>query len=120
MSTKKNTLTKKQKQFIEAYEKNATNISRTCKSLGIDRMTYYRWREANATFKSQCDAIEEGMIDFAESMLYRQIKDGNTSAIIFFMKTKARKRGYAERVEVEHSGSIDIESTVLNGLDNNG
>ena len=116
----KKRLTKKQKQFIDAYEKHGTNISRTCKAIGIDRQTYYNWCSANSAFKSQCDAIEESMIDFAESMLYRQIKDGNTSAIIFFMKTKARKRGYAERVEVEHSGSIDIESTVLNGLNSNG
>ena len=56
------------------------------------------------------------MIDFAESSLYKQIKDGNTSATIFFLKTQAKRRGYIEKQEIEHSGVINFESEVLKDL----
>jgi hypothetical protein len=35
----------------------------------------------------------------AESQLHKQMKDGSTSATIFYLKTKGRKRGYIERQE---------------------
>ena len=40
-------------------------------------------------------------IDFAESQLHKQIRDGNSTATIFFLKTKGKKRGYVERQEIE-------------------
>ena len=48
--------------------------------------------------------IAEVTLDFAESMLHKQIQDKDTTATIFFLKTKGKKRGYVERQEVEHSG----------------
>jgi hypothetical protein len=43
----------------------------------------------------------EGMaLDLAESQLHGQILEGNTAAIIFFLKTKGKIRGYVERNEV--------------------
>jgi hypothetical protein len=38
-------------------------------------------------------------IDFAESQLHKQIKEGSTAATIFFLKTKGKQRGYVERIE---------------------
>ena len=44
----------------------------------------------------------------AESQLHKQILKGNTSATIFYLKTKGKNRGYVERHE--HTG---IEGTKL-------
>ena len=46
--------------------------------------------------------VENIAIDFAESQLHQQILDGNSTATIFFLKTKGKKRGYVERTEVAH------------------
>ena len=35
------------------------------------------------------------------------MQKGDTTAIIFFLKTKGKKRGYVERQEMEHSGAVD-------------
>ena len=45
--------------------------------------------------------INEQQLDFAESTLFQQMKAGNTTATIFFLKTKGRKRGYVEKHDVE-------------------
>jgi len=75
---------------------------------GIDRSTHYEWLKDDTEYKEAVDGIGEMTIDFVESQLHKQIKDGEVSSTIFFMKTKAKKRGYVERTEVEHSGELGI------------
>ena len=45
-------------------------------------------------------------MDFVESKLHKQIKDDNTTATIFYLKTKGKKRGYVERREVEMTAEV--------------
>lgn len=40
-------------------------------------------------------------LDFAESQLYRNIKEQDNTAIIFFLKCKGKKRGYVEKQEID-------------------
>ena len=40
-------------------------------------------------------------MDFAESQLHQQIKDGSVAATIFYLKTKGKKRGYIEKSELD-------------------
>jgi hypothetical protein len=51
--------------------------------------------------KQQLKKYRDVAIDFAESQLHKQIKEGNSTATIFFLKTKGKKRGYVERQEVD-------------------
>jgi hypothetical protein len=52
-------------------------------------------------------------LDTAESQLMTLIANGNVAAVIFYLKTKGKARGYVERVEATGSGGgpikIDIE-----------
>lgn len=98
-------------QFLKAYPKKACNISRTCESLGMKRTTYYHWRKTDADFAHECEMAEESLIDLAETQLFRNIREGKETSLIFFLKCKAKKRGYIEKQEFEHSGKID---TVVN------
>ena len=41
----------------------------------------------------------ENTLDFVESKLMKAIDDGNLTAIIFFLKTRGKSRGYSERSE---------------------
>ena len=90
---------KDKQKFLELLSKNAGNVSRACKSMNINRRTYYNWMEKEESFRFVVEEIQESLIDNAESELQKLIKDGNTAAILFFLKTKAKSRGYIERQE---------------------
>ena len=92
---------KDKQKFLELLTKNAGNVSRACKALGCSRMAYYDWYKNDEAFKFVVDEIQESLIDNAESQLYKLINDGNAVSILFFLKTKAKSRGYVERQETD-------------------
>ncbi len=59
--------------------------------------------EGDEKLREMFREAEEGRLDIAESILMKQIKKGNTTALIFFLKTKGRQRGYVEKQELSHS-----------------
>lgn len=92
----------KKKTFIEVLRANLGNITKACEAVGITRTTYYRWLKTKA-FKEEVDNIGEYVLDFAEHSLFTLIKENNTAATIFYLKTKGKKRGYVEKTEVEQT-----------------
>jgi hypothetical protein len=90
--------------MLEALDKSLGIVSTAAKTAGIDRTTHYSWLKDDPEYKSAVDQIQESVIDFAESHLYKLIKEGNPAANIFYLKTKGKSRGYIERQEVEVSG----------------
>lgn len=86
------------KALLDALEKTLGIVTSACKIVGISRVTYYEYMK-DAEFKAQVDDIGEIAVDFAESQLHKQIKEGNVSSTIFYLKTKGKNRGYIERTE---------------------
>lgn len=73
------------------------NISNACKMSGICRHTFYEWKKKFPDFKKQAEDINESLIDLVESSLLNKIQEGDTTAIIFFLKCRAKDRGYIEK-----------------------
>ena len=107
--TPKKGLTEKQKIFLEIFQKSLGVIFHACKKAGIDRSTFYDWKKKNELFVEKVEEIEESAIDFVESKLFEKIQDGDTTSIIFLLKTKGRHRGYIQKAEIDNSGKIEIE-----------
>jgi hypothetical protein len=93
------------KAVLEALESSLGVVSEAVKMVGIHRATFYEWLKNDPEFKKEVDNINETAIDCAETALYRKIKSGDTTAIIFYLKTKGKKRGYVEKSEVEFTQS---------------
>lgn len=90
---------KKKKDVLNALEKTLGVVTSACRQVGISRELFYQWMRSDEEFKKQVDSINEIAIDFAETELFKQIKEGNPTATIFYLKTKAKHRGYIERQE---------------------
>lgn len=89
--------------FLKAFSESMGNITIACKSVGISRRTYYNWMSRDEKFKNECEDICESAIDFVESKLLKRINDDDTTAIIFYLKTKGKSRGYVEKLEQDVS-----------------
>ena len=91
----------KRDQFLAALRKRCGMVTYSCKDVGIDFVTYQNWRKKYKDFDAECDRIlNEECADFVESALMKRIQAGDTTAIIFYCKTKLKVRGYTERTEL--------------------
>lgn len=82
------------------YKQNACNLSLTAEALGINRRTLYQWKKQYPQLEEMMFDHEEALGDLAESKLLMAINEGNLTAIIFYLKTKFKNRGYIEGQEI--------------------
>ena len=101
------------------------NKTEVAEALNVSRTALYNWIEGDSDLKEAIKAQEEANIDFTESKLFARI-DGyehpdvhisnyqgmitetplikhyppDPTSIIFFLKTRAKHRGYIERQEI--------------------
>tara|TARA_R110000744_G_scaffold131957_3_gene240187 strand:- start:455 stop:811 length:357 start_codon:yes stop_codon:yes gene_type:complete len=101
------------KTLIEALEKSLGVVTTACKKVDCSRTTFYQYMQDDEAFNKEVTDIENIALDFAESQLHRQIGDGNTSATIFYLKTKGKRRGYIERNEVDLSSNERVQINIM-------
>lgn len=94
MPPRANKTNSKKKAMLAALEKSLGIVTTAAKQAGIDRWTHYDWYKKDPDYKAAVDALDEVVLDFAESKLHGQIMKGDTTATIFFLNHKGKKRGY--------------------------
>tara|TARA_R110000744_G_scaffold196593_1_gene315891 strand:+ start:14785 stop:15138 length:354 start_codon:yes stop_codon:yes gene_type:complete len=104
----------KKESLLKALEKSLGVVTEACKQSDTPRSTYYKWLKEDEVFKDQVRDIENIALDFGETQLHAQIREGNTSATIFFLKTKGKRRGYIERSEMDLSSGDEPIKISLN------
>lgn len=116
------------KNLLIALKYSLGNVSKACDSIPCSRNTFYEFYNADEEFESEVLAITERAIDHVESKLHERIdgvkvckgtdSDGDDivyssppsdTAIIFYLKTKGRSRGYIEKTEQD----LNIKSTSM-------
>ena len=126
------TLTIKKAAMYEALTNNLGNVTKSAEDIGIHRQTHYDWMNDDPEYKAAVDSLKNVALDFAEEQLRKlmegaerqalthdgevvTIKDApNTSAVIFYLKTQGKQRGYIERQELSteiKSINITIDGT---------
>ena len=98
---KKNKTAKRKADLLVALEKSHGIVTDACRMAGTSRKTYYQYLKEDKQFAKEVKEIDEVAKDFVESKLYQKISNGDTTAIIFYCKTKMKDRGYIERVETK-------------------
>ena len=86
-------------KIIKALKETNGLLTMAAIKAGVSYTTVKRYA---AEFPSVRDAVQdakEAMLDFAEGKLYTKIKAGDNIAILFYLKTQGKARGYIERQE---------------------
>lgn len=82
--------------IVDMLNKSMGNVSVAAKSLGTSRVSLYKWIK-DYDIESALDDAREVAIDFVESKLMANIERGDTTAIIFYLKTQGKRRGYYDK-----------------------
>jgi hypothetical protein len=76
----------RKKSFVEALVRGAAPEG-AARSIGVDRATAFRWKDADATFAEQWDEARDRRVEAVETVLYRMAMQQDFSAVIFFLKS---------------------------------
>lgn len=115
-----NTIEHTKKELIEALTKTRGIVSTACAMVGISRTTHYEYYKTDPEFAKEVDDLSNVALDFAESKLMEKMDgiqmgkdtdDGmivysippSDTALIFYLKTKGKKRGYIEKQIIEQT-----------------
>lgn len=129
MSTNK--VAHNKKALLKALEKSLGVVTTACEAARVGRTSYYEYYKNDKKFKKAVDELSNKALDFVESKLFERIKgyehpedkvfnnDGSAmvvpmikhyppdaASMIFYLKTKGKKRGYIEKTEIDIQGGV--------------
>jgi len=99
--------------MIEAIKKNNGILAKAGQAIGCDRQTVANYIKRHPTVAAAYEEARETNIDFVESKLMQNIAAGDTVAIIFFLKTVAKDRGYIEQRRIDLGGVPDAPLVIV-------
>lgn len=99
--------------LLQALQKHIGMVGAACKEVGISRNQYHVYYRTDEEFKAKVDEIMEGQIDMVETELLKKIKSGSEKSIHFYLKYKARKRGYNEQLDITTNGKSINDISVI-------
>ena len=108
----KSNIKQNKKKLLQCLERSLGIVSSACKEAKLSRNVFYVYYREDEEFKAAVDDINDITLDFTENELLKLIRDGNVQAIMFYMKYKAKKRGYSDSIDVTSGG--DKIQTVIN------
>ena len=111
VNTVKNKIANNQRLFIKLHTDYLGNVSKVCQEMGISRTTFYGWYNDYEDFRNKIDENKEYILDTVENILLKKINEGDTTCLIFFLKTQGQRRGYIEKRQIEHSGGVQTQPT---------
>lgn len=91
-------------EMIAAIEQAQGFVTKAAEICGVSRATFYNYLKKYTTVRQALEDTREKRHDFVELKLMKGINEDNMTAIIFYLKTQCKHRGYVERQEREVSG----------------
>lgn len=87
--------------MIQALQKHLGILESACRECNVSRQWHYETMRTDPEYKAQVEELKEIALDFAESALFKNIQNRDSTSILFFLKCKGKHRGYVERQEIE-------------------
>lgn len=99
--------------MIEALKKTMGIVTPALELAQVSRTAHYGWLKDDPDYKAEVEEANEIALDFGETQLHSLMngvfvqgkedvyeRPPDTAAVIFYNKTKNKKRGYVERQEI--------------------
>lgn len=96
--------------IAQAIESCHGNVFATAKKLNTSRRTIYNYLERYPELEKVRNEARDGFLDKAESILYRKVEEGETTPLIFYLKTQGRHRGWSQSRQVEIKGNLNVRT----------
>jgi hypothetical protein len=90
----------KVEEVIKSIHEAKGYVCKAADLLSVSRKTFYNYLKKFATAQQALDDVREKRHDKVELALQNAIDEGNITAIIFYLKTQCKSRGYVERQEI--------------------
>ena len=90
----------KKTDVAQSIDKLSGNMSAIARAHKKSRAWMYEYIKKNDMWPMVEDAREK-MLDNVESALYNKALKGDTTAMIFYLKTQGKKRGWTEKQELD-------------------
>lgn len=95
-------------RILKAIPDSDGLILNIAKKAKLDRSSVHNYINEFPEVAAAVEDAKEKLYDRVESKLFKKIKAGDTTAIIFFAKTRMKHRGYVERQEIEFPKDVKI------------
>jgi len=103
-------------EVIEQLSRSHGNVRHAAKLLRTSRSNLHKYIKEHPTVATALEEMREGEIDDAETLLANRMKSSDT-LLIFFLKTRGRKRGYGDSLELAGEGGGPIKTENKTTLD---
>jgi hypothetical protein len=121
MSGKKESQSRfKADDFLAAIPESAGVIAVIARRVGCSRATVYNAMRDFVSVRKAIEDERESMKDYAEGTLFKLIRQDNLTALIFYLKTQAKDRGYVERVEIAGNMNLNVINDAVRALEEAG
>lgn len=110
--TEARTRTRKQNMVLAMFHYKGI-VTDALKSIGLTHAVHLTWLREDAEYAQRIHDAQESAIDWVETQLFKQVKAGVPSSTQFYLKTKAKHRGYTERTEITGAEGGPIEVRVI-------
>jgi hypothetical protein len=133
------TAAQQKKRLLLALRASLGVVETACNTAKVARSNHYLWLKKDPKYAAEVAEVDDVAIDFGESQLYKLMKGytlpdtkvflnsdskqpiivpitkhigTDASAVIFFLKTRGKKRGYIERSEVTGKDGTPIAGNI--------
>jgi hypothetical protein len=120
----------RKKRMLKALEEAKGIVTSAAPVAGINPCTHYDWIKNDKEYESAVEAVGNIPLDFVERKLFDLIEGAqrevmtdkgpiiikeipNVTAIIFYLKTKGKKRGYIDRTEITGADGKDAVNIII-------
>ena len=90
-----------EEMVIEALRQSGGIQTAAADMLHLTRGAISKRISRSLTLQEEMKNIKEELLDICETQLVQKIRDGNMTALIFYLKCQGKLRGYIERQELD-------------------